>query len=109
MADKPGDRDPKALVEAARKAFEQEFERFASFAESSPTLTGLGLETAQVEQRALADLRTRHLGKKSALAAGKKMIGRVTPEERALFAQRVQQNEAEIINKIERVEQALTG
>lgn len=100
--------DPIIQVEAASKAFEQEFERFASFAESSTTLTRLGLEAAQLEQRALGDLRTRHLGKKSALAAGKKMIGRVTPEERALFGQRVQQNEAEIINKIEQAEQALT-
>ncbi|MDQ6652224.1 MAG: phenylalanine--tRNA ligase subunit alpha [Acidobacteriota bacterium] len=109
MADNPGHQDPIIIVETARKAFEQEFERFASFAENSLRLTGLGLETAQVEQRALADLRSRHLGKKSALAASKKMIGRVTAEERAVFGQRVQQNEVEIINKIERVEQALTA
>jgi phenylalanyl-tRNA synthetase alpha chain len=109
MADNPGDHDPKTLVEAARKAFEQEFERFASFEASSAALTGLGLEAAQLEQRALADLRTRHLGKKSALAAGKKMIGRVTPEERAVFGQLVQQIDVEITNKIEQAEHALSS
>ena len=63
---------PEHQVEAARKAFEQEFERFARF-------TAGDLEAAVAEERALSDLRTRHLGKKSALAATKKLIGRVAP------------------------------
>jgi phenylalanyl-tRNA synthetase alpha chain len=99
--------DPKIQIEAARKAFEQEFERFAGFADSSATLSALDLSSAEAEQRALAELRTRHLGKKSALATAKKMIGRVPPEERAAFGQLVQQNDAEITSKIENVEQAL--
>jgi len=99
--------DPKLQVEAARKAFEQEFERFASFAENSTTLSVLDLNRAEAEQRALAELRTRHLGKKSALAASKKLIGRVVPDERAAFGQLVQQMDAEITSKIEQAEQAL--
>lgn len=99
--------DPKLQVDAARKAFEQEFERFAGFAENSATLSVLDLSGAEAEQRALADLRTRHLGKKSALAASKKMIGRVPAEERADFGQLVQQNDAEITSKIEHIEQIL--
>ncbi|HEY3041645.1 MAG TPA: phenylalanine--tRNA ligase subunit alpha [Pyrinomonadaceae bacterium] len=99
--------DPKLQVDAARKAFEQEFERFASFAENSASLNALDLSGAEAEQRALADLRTRHLGKKSALAASKKMIGRVPADERAAFGQLVQQNDTEITNKIEHVEQVL--
>ncbi|HEV7475882.1 MAG TPA: phenylalanine--tRNA ligase subunit alpha [Pyrinomonadaceae bacterium] len=99
--------DPKLQVEAARKAFEQEFERFASFAEDSGTLHALELSGAEAEQRALAEVRTRHLGKKSALAASKKMIGRVSPDERAAFGQLVQQNEAHLTSKIENAEQAL--
>ncbi|MFN2516747.1 MAG: phenylalanine--tRNA ligase subunit alpha [Pyrinomonadaceae bacterium] len=108
MADKPGDQDPKTLVEAARKAFEQEFERFASFQADSSTTSALGLERAEAELGVLAEVRTRHLGKKSALAASKKMIGRVSPKDRALFGQLVQQNEAEITDRIQQAQQALT-
>jgi phenylalanyl-tRNA synthetase alpha chain len=99
--------DPKLQVEAARKAFEQEFERFANLAENSAALGALDLSSAEAEQRALAEVRTRHLGKKSALAAAKKMIGRVDPGERGSFGQFVQQSEADISGKIEAAEQAL--
>ena len=94
--------DPKLQVEAARKAFEQEFERFAGFAENGEQVQALNLDGAEAEQRALGELRTRHLGKKSAFSASKKMIGRVPADERAAFGQLVQQNEAEITGKIER-------
>src|SRR6185295_2558069 len=107
MAEGQSQEDPKLQVEAARKAFEQEFERFASFADGSGTLSALELSGAEAEQRALVELRTRHLGKKSALAATKKMIGRVSAEERAAFGQLVQQNEAEITNKLETAEAAI--
>jgi phenylalanyl-tRNA synthetase alpha chain len=107
MAEGQSQEDPKLQIEAARKAFEQEFERFASFAEDSGKLSALDLSSAEAEQRALADLRTRHLGKKSALAASKKMIGRVAADERAAFGQLVQQNDAEITAKLEHVEQIL--
>jgi len=72
---------PEQQVEAARKAFEQEFERFV--VDSADW-------TAAEKQRALADLRTRHLGKKSALAGTKRLIGQVPPENRAAFGQMVQ-------------------
>jgi phenylalanyl-tRNA synthetase alpha chain len=104
-----GQIDPKAQVEAARKAFEQEFERFANFAADSGALRGLDFKSAEAEQRALAELRTRHLGKKSALAAGKKLIGRVAPEERGAFGQFVQQQEAAVAASIEQVENALNS
>ncbi|HEV7797456.1 MAG TPA: phenylalanine--tRNA ligase subunit alpha [Pyrinomonadaceae bacterium] len=107
MTEEQTQEDPKLQDEAARKAFEHEFERFAGFVENSETLRSLDLSSAAAEQRTLAEVRTRHLGKKSALAASKKMIGRVSPDERAIFGQLVQQNEAEITNKIERAEQAL--
>ncbi len=100
-------KDPKDKVEAARKAFEREFERFAAFAGTAPPVPGLNLDQAEAEQRVLAELRTRHLGKKSALAASKKAIGGVSPDERAAFGQLVQQNEGEITQKIEQVEETL--
>jgi phenylalanyl-tRNA synthetase alpha chain len=109
MAEGQSQEDPKLQVEAARKAFEQEFERFANLTENSATLSALDLSSAEAEQRAIADLRTRHLGKKSALAAGKKMIGRVSQNERASFGQLVQQNEADITAKIDQAEQTLRG
>jgi phenylalanyl-tRNA synthetase alpha chain len=107
MTEDQTQKNPKLQVEAARKAFEQEFERFAAFAEDSETLRSLELSSATAEQRALAEVRTRHLGKKSALATSKKMIGRVSLDGRAAFGQLVQQNEAEITDKIERAEQAI--
>ena len=99
--------DPKLQLEAARKAFEQEFERFADLTADSPGLSQLEMGDAEARQRALAELRTRHLGKKSALAATKKLIGRVAPEERASFGQLVQQADADITQAIESAEQNL--
>jgi phenylalanyl-tRNA synthetase alpha chain len=99
--------DPQNQVESASKAFEQEFERFARFTGSAAPLQGLSLAEAEAEQRALAELRTRHLGKKSALASSKKSIGRIAPEKRAAFAQIVQASEARIVGAVENAEQAL--
>jgi phenylalanyl-tRNA synthetase alpha chain len=93
--------DPKRKAENARKAFEQEFERFARFREGVGAESGLTLKDAEVLERELADLSTRHTGKKSELASIKKMIGRVPPEERASFGQMVQQIEAAIKSGIE--------
>jgi len=98
---------PEAQIEAASKAFEQEFERFARFIESSARLESLSLNEALAEQRALNDLRTRHLGKKSSLAACKKMIGRVPVEERAAFGQLVQATEARILQSLDLADQQL--
>lgn len=107
MAEAQMPEDPRLQVEAAHKAFEQEFERFAAFAKDSGGLKALDLNSAQAEQRALGDLRTRHLGKKSALAASKKMIGRASADERAAFGQLVQQYDAQITSKIQQAEEAL--
>ncbi|MGH9968751.1 MAG: phenylalanine--tRNA ligase subunit alpha [Pyrinomonadaceae bacterium] len=98
---------PQTQVEAASKAFEQEFERFARFTGSSDALQALPLDQAEAEQRSLAELRTRHLGKKSALATCKKSIGRVAPEERAAFGQLVQSREADMVARLEQAEETL--
>src|SRR5215212_1534126 len=108
--------DPRLQAEAARKAFEQEFERFARLG-AGP---GQGVRTAAGELsaearlleaeatlRELSDLRSRHTGKKSALASVKKMIGRVPAEERASFGQLVQQIEADITRGIDEAESQL--
>lgn len=101
------EKDPSQQVAAARKAFEQEFERFARFTGDSNRSAGLSLEQAIGEERALAELRTRHLGKKSALAATKKLIGRVSADQRAAFGQQVQATEAYVVEKLDAAEQFL--
>lgn len=100
--------DPKQRAENARKAFEQEFERFARFRTGVSDDAGLTLKDAETLQRELSDLRTRHTGKKSELASIKKMIGRVAPEERAAFGQLVQQLEAAVGRAAEEAESALS-
>lgn len=107
--------DPKLQAEAAHKAFEQEFERFARFRRESELIVQDGgevsvetkLKEAEATLRELGEVRSRHTGKKSALAAVKKMIGRGAPEERASFGQLVQQIEAGIVGRIEEVEVSL--
>ncbi|HEY0321848.1 MAG TPA: phenylalanine--tRNA ligase subunit alpha [Pyrinomonadaceae bacterium] len=101
--------DPKLKAENARKAFEQEFERFARFRTGMSDDNGLTLKAAEALQRELSDLRTRHTGKKSELASVKKLIGRVATEDRAGFGQLVQQIEASIARDIEEAESALYG
>lgn len=107
MPESQSTEDPKAQVETAGKAFEREFERFARFTETSAPLQRSALPDAEAEQRALNELRTRHLGKKSVLAACKKSIGRVPPEERAGFGQLVQTTESKIVAAFERADLAL--
>ena len=102
-----GHEDPRLQVEAAREAFGREFERFARFRGGRESLEGLTPADAETLKRELADLRTRHTGKKSGLAAVKKLIGRVAPEERAAFGQLVQRSEAEILEALGEAESVL--
>jgi phenylalanyl-tRNA synthetase alpha chain len=95
------DQEPTRQIEAAREAFEREFERFVRFTGDGGAHSVISLSDAEDEQRALAELRTRHTGKKSAIAGCKKLIGRVQPEARASFGQLVQQTEAGISKKLE--------
>lgn len=104
------DQTPQQQVEAARKAFEREFEDFArssiggAAAETRPRLA-----EAEKQQRALGELRTRHTGKKSAIAACKKLIGRVQPEERASFGQLVKRTEAVMAEGLDQAEGLLSS
>ena len=95
------DQSPQTQLELINKAFEQDFERFFPLCKD---VFPSDLEQALAEQRALNELRTRHLGKKSALAAAKKLIGRVAPDERASFGQKVQSTEERLDELINRAE-----
>lgn len=81
--------DHNAQVEAVREAFEREFERFARFRDGGEA-SGLAEGEAEALLRELADVRTRHTAKKSALSQLMKLIGRVPADERAAFGQSVQ-------------------
>ncbi len=107
MAEGQSQEDPRVQVEAARKAFEQEFERFARFAGNSPQRPHISLAEAEVEQRLLDELRTRHVGKKSAIAACGKLIATVFPARRALFGQLVEQTERQMFLALDEVKQSL--
>ena len=98
------DQSPQAQVESITKAFEEDFERFFPFIRDP---SALSLEQAEAENRALGELRTRHLGKKSALAAAKKLIGRIAPEERAGFGQNIQATEQRFDNLVHAAERSL--
>ena len=98
------DLSPERQVEAASKAFEQEFERFARFTSDLNVLSTLPLDEAVAEERALSELRVRHFGKKSAFAAAKKLIGRVAPEARPAFGQLIRDFEEQLLRKLEAVE-----
>jgi phenylalanyl-tRNA synthetase alpha chain len=99
--------EPAQQVKAAREAFEREFERFARFTGGATSVTALNLAEAEAELRALVELRTRQVGKRSAIAAAKKLIGRVPAEQRAAFGQLVQETEAAITSSLDEAEQAL--
>jgi phenylalanyl-tRNA synthetase alpha chain len=95
--------DPKQQVEAARQAFAQEFAPFAAVLQNG----ALALPETETKLRELNDLASRHTGKKSELAATKKLIGRIAPEERGAFGQFVQGVEREILEQIEHASNVL--
>ncbi|HEX8474781.1 MAG TPA: phenylalanine--tRNA ligase subunit alpha [Pyrinomonadaceae bacterium] len=93
-------------IEAVREAFEQEFGRFARF-QNTDDAQRLAPGDAEAALRELSDVRTRHTGRKSALAGLKKLIGRVPADERAAFGQLIQQFETEIAGALDAVEKTL--
>lgn len=94
--------EEKAKVEEAGVAFEKEFESFTEL-----NLNGSGLGEAEALLRRIGELKVRHTGKKSAIAETKKLIGKITPEERGAFGQLVQSVEKEIVGRIEEAESKL--
>src|SRR4026207_446022 len=98
------DQSPQAQVQSITKAFEQDFERFFPFIRDPSALT---LEQAEAEKSALRELRTRHLGKKSALAAARKLIVRIAPDERAGFGQKIQATEEKFDSLVHEAELSL--
>jgi len=96
--------EERQAVEEIRKAFEQEFGRFAVL-----NVDGIGLANAETHLRDLSELKIKHTGKKSEIAGAMKLIGKVAPEERGNFGQFVQTIEKEIASGIETVETTLNA
>ena len=101
------DQNPQRQVETAREAFEGDFEHFERLANDPVELSRLDWAKAEAERILLGELHTKHLGKKSGIAACKKLIGRVPIDQRASFGQLVQQAEAKISQSIDEAELAL--
>ncbi len=95
--------DERATVEAARDAFDQDFENFNDL-----NTNGRGLADIEEMLRTVGEIKVRHTGKKSALAESKKLIGKVAPEKRGEFGQFVQSIEKSIVERIEAVEASLS-
>jgi phenylalanyl-tRNA synthetase alpha chain len=91
------DQNPQQQVELARDAFALDFEQFSQ----------MEFERPEAARLFLGDLRTKHLGKKSLLAACKKVIGRLPSDERATFGYLVQQIEAAVVKTIEQTDEKL--
>lgn len=91
--------DEKATVEAARDAFDRDFEKFKDL---NPN--GSGISDIEAMLREVGEIKVRHTGKKSELAGAKKLIGKVAAEQRGEFGQFVQSVEKSIVERIEQVE-----
>src|SRR5262249_39088718 len=97
--------DPRQQVEEAKSAFDRDFSTFDFL--KNPADERLALMDLKVMSRGLNELRTRHLGKKSAIDGAKKRSGRVAAADRASFGQLVQKTEAAMTQSIESAEESL--
>jgi len=94
--------DERATVEAAREAFDREFEKFNDL-----NLNGSSLADIEALLREMGEIKVRHTGKKSALAESKKLIGKIAAEQRGEFGQFVQRIEKAMIEGLEAAESQL--
>jgi len=89
-------------IDKIGEAFEQEFGRFADL-----KLDSIGIGDAEAFLREVGELKVKHTGKKSAIAEAKKLIGKVSPEERGAFGQQVQSIESTMTSQIAEAETRL--
>jgi phenylalanyl-tRNA synthetase alpha chain len=103
MTESQTEQEPLQQIETERKALEQAFERFARFTDTKE-VSALDLQSALDEMNALLHTLTVHFGKKSAWAAKKKLIGRVTPEERPILGRQIKEIEDKFLGMADQVE-----
>src|SRR6266849_951926 len=93
MSEQENQQRPETPSDRIRKTFEFEFERVSG----SPG----SLQEAEKELRVVQELQIKFLGKKSELAAQKKMIGSIDPKLRRDFAVIFQNLEQDITRRID--------
>ncbi|MGE3467845.1 MAG: hypothetical protein AB7J13_13055, partial [Pyrinomonadaceae bacterium] len=91
-------------VQEIRKAFEQEFGRFADL--RLDAATGADPEALL---RELGELKVRHTGKKSAISGAMNLVGKVDVDKRAEFGRFVQSVRQTITENIEKAEAKLAA
>src|SRR5687768_13327931 len=91
-------------VDLARKAFEQEFERFDILRSANGDLT---LAQAEILSKDLAETRIKHTGKKSQISGLNRLIGQAAPEERASVGKLIQTLSAQVNQSITDAENTL--
>ncbi len=92
------------IIEQIRQTFENDFARFEHLRGES---NGLSLDEAENLLKEFGELKIKHTGKKSELAASRKLIGRIAPAEKGAFGQFIQSVEREISGAIETAENNL--
>lgn len=108
-----------ASVKEIYEGFKRDFEPFVRFREpyyepvnrvitdEEAQAFDVSLQEAERLLRDIEELRTRYTGKKSELSAAKKMIGRLSPEERSGFGQHVLFTELGIKDRLFKAEETI--
>lgn len=96
--------EEKKQVETVSNDFKREFERFAFLISENLNEINFGLNDGEKLSIELNELKIKFTGKKSDLAATKKLIGKIAPENRAEFGQFAQIIEREIVENIDEAE-----
>ena len=107
MDDEGTQQTPDEQLDVFRQAAREELERFTNLAAQGTAV--LSISEAEKQLQELRNTRTRILGKKSRFADLKKLVGRLPPEERAAFGQRIQQTETHFVGELGEIEQRLSG
>jgi phenylalanyl-tRNA synthetase alpha chain len=103
MAEGQSQENAKLQVEAALTSFEQDLNSLST--QGDDTAADDPVRAARERARRIQDFRNRHLGKKSALASCRNLIGRVAPDERAGLGKLVQDTVASVEARIKELEE----
>jgi phenylalanyl-tRNA synthetase alpha chain len=105
MNDEGTQQTPNEKLDLISQTVGAELERFTNL--EARAKAERSLSEAEKQLQDLKDVRTRLLGKKSEFASLKKLIGRLTAEERGAFGQRIQQEEAQFVRTFDEEEARL--
>jgi phenylalanyl-tRNA synthetase alpha chain len=104
MSDDP-EQTPGEQLDHIAETLKSELYRFTNIEARARAVASLAEARKQLQE--LKDVWTKFLGKKSRFAGLKKLVGRLSAEERASFGRRVQETEANAVRELEEVEEGL--